>query len=117
MELLPKNEEQMLRLLIEQDWENDKSAYIKFRKQAGEELIAQYENLVSSLIEKKYIAKKQHRYFLLTPEAYSYFRDKRRDKIKKLVIALTPWIIAVIGSGVTIVLWILDKLDKYEVIP
>lgn len=51
---------------------------------------------------------------MLTPEAYSYFRDKRRDKIKKLVVASTPWIIAVIGSGVTVVLWLLDKC---EVIP
>ena len=104
----------MLSLLIAQDWENDKGAYIKFRRQADEELIAQYDNLVSSLIEKKYIAKKYRRYFLLTPEAYSYFRDKRRDKIKKLVVASTPWIIAVIGSGVTVVLWLLDKC---EVIP
>lgn len=114
MQLLSQNEEQMLSLLIKQDWENDKGAYIKFRKQADEELIAQYDNLVSSLIEKKYIAKKHIRYFLLTPEAYSYFRDKRRDKIKKLVVASTPWIITVIGSGVTVVLWLLDKC---EVIP
>ena len=114
MQLLSKNEERMLSLLIAQDWENDKGAYIKFRRQADEELIAQYDNLVSSLIEKKYIAKKYRRYFLLTPEAYSYFRDKRRDKIKKLVVASTPWIIAVIGSGVTVVLWLLDKC---EVIP
>ena len=114
MQLLSQNEERMLSLLIKQDWENDKGAYIKFRKQADAELIEQYENLVSSLIEKKYIAKKHIRYFLLTPEAYTYFRDKRRDKIKKLVVAFTPWIIAVIGSGVTIVLWL---LDKYEVIP
>lgn len=114
MQLLSKNEERMLSLLIEQDWENDKGAYIKFRKQADEELIAQYDNLVSSLIEKKYIAKKHIRYFLLTPEAYSYFRDKRRDKIKKLVIALTPWVIAIIGWGLAIAEWFLDKT---EVIP
>lgn len=114
MQLLSENEERMLSLLIKQDWENDKGAYIKFRKQADEELIAQYDNLVSSLIEKKYIAKKRTRYFLLTPEAYSYFRDKRRDKIKKLVIALTPWVIAIIGWGLAIAEWFLDKT---EVIP
>lgn len=114
MQLLSKSEERMLRLLIEQDWENDKDAYIKFRKQADEELIAQYDNLVSSLIEKKYIAQKRIRCFLLTPEAYSYFCDKRRDKIKKLVIALTPWVIAIIGWGLAIAEWVLDKA---EVIP
>ena len=105
MQQLSKNEEQMLRLLIEQDWENDKSAYIKFRKQAGEELIAQYENLVSSLIEKKYIAKKQTRYFLLTPEAYSYFRDKRKYKIKKMSIAVSSWIKVFIGWCLAVVEW------------
>lgn len=114
MQLLSKNEERMLSLLIAQDWENDKGAYIKFRRQADEELVAQYDNLVSSLIEKKYIAKKYRRYFLLTPEAYSYFRDKRRDKLKKLVIALTPWVIAIIGWGLAIAEWFLDKT---EVIP
>lgn len=74
--------------------------------------MAQYNSLVSSLIEKKYIAKKYIRYFLLTPEAYSYFRDKRRDKVKKVVNALSPWIFTIIGAGVPIVLWL---LDKYEV--
>ena len=102
MQLLSKNEERMLSLLIEQDWDNDKSAYFKFRKRADEDLIAQYDSLVSALIDKKYIAKKQIRYFLLTPEAYSYFRDKRRDKLKKLGIALTPWAIAIIGWGLSI---------------
>ncbi|MGO5116550.1 hypothetical protein ACTQ33_16390 [Candidatus Avoscillospira sp. LCP25S3_F1] len=114
MQLLSKNEERMLRLLIEQDWENDKGAYIKFRKQADEELIAEYNSLVSSLIEKKYVAQKRVRYFLLTPEAYSYFRDKKIDKIKKLVNALTPWIIAAIGWGLAIIQWVFDKT---EVIP
>lgn len=114
MQLLSKNEERMLSLLIEQDWENDKGAYLKFRKQADNELIAQYDSLVSSLIEKKYIAKKYIRYFLLTPEAYSYFRDKRRNKIKKVISTLTPWIIAIIGWGLVIAEWL---LDKYEVIP
>lgn len=105
MQLLSKNEERMLSLLIKQDWENDKGAYIKFREQADEELIAQYDSLVSSLIEKKYIAQNNIRYFLLTPEAYSYFRDKQWDKIKKLVIALTPWVIAIIGWGLAIAEW------------
>ena len=105
MQLLSKDEERMLRLLIKQDWANDKGAYFKFRKQADERLIAQYDSLVSALIEKKYIAKKHTRWFLLAPEAYSYFRDKRRDKLKKLVVALTPWIIAIIGWVLVIVEW------------
>lgn len=108
MNLLNSDEEKFLQLLLEQDWENDKSAYPKFFKQLPDNLIKQYGEIIDSLIKNGYIKKKYIRYFLLSPEAYSYFKDKKIYILKKRLEVLSPWIIAIIGWLLLIIEWLLD---------
>ena len=66
MELLDKEEEQFLELLLEQDWDNDIQAYLKFEAKLPKNLKQQYGELIQSLMDKGYIKKKRIRYFLLS---------------------------------------------------
>ncbi len=84
MELLDKEEEQFLELLLEQDWDNDIQAYLKFEAKLPKNLKQQYSELIRSLKAKGYIKKKRIRYFLLSEFAKEYKANKWKYKIRKL---------------------------------
>ena len=63
MELLDKEEEQFLELLLEQDWDNDIQAYLKFEAKLPKNLKQQYGELIQSLMDKGYIKKKEYDIF------------------------------------------------------
>lgn len=84
MELLSKEEELFLELLLEQDWENDIHAYFKFEEKLPSELKQQYTEIIQSLTEKGYIKKKRIRYFLLSESARNYKRDRKKEKAKSV---------------------------------
>ena len=89
MELLDKEEEQFLELLLEQDWDNDIQAYLKFEAKLPKNLKQQYSELIRSLKAKGYIKKKRIRYFLLSEFAKEYKANKWKYKITQ--IAITSW--------------------------
>ncbi len=86
MTKLTKEEEEFLRLLLEQDWDNDIQAYLKFREKLPENLVIQYDEIIQSLKEKGYIRKKYIRKFILSESAKTYFKDKKKNKIKNICI-------------------------------
>ena len=92
MELLDKEEEQFLELLLEQDWDNDIQAYFKFDAKLSQNLKQQYEELIQSLKDKGYIKKKEIRYFLLSEAAKTYKADKCKYKMKAAYQELKSWI-------------------------
>ena len=61
MTKLIKEEEEFLKLLLEQDWDNDIQAYLKFREKLPENLAIQYDEIIKSLQEKGFIRKKYKR--------------------------------------------------------
>ena len=85
---LIKEEEEFLKLLLEQDWENDIQAYLKFREKLPESLAIQYGEIIESLKEKGYIRKKDVRKFILSESAKIYFKDKKKNKIKDICVGL-----------------------------
>lgn len=92
MELLDKEEEQFLELLLEQDWDNDIQAYFKFNAKLPQNLKQQYGELIQSLTSKGYIKKKTIRYFLLSESAKTYKTDKWKYKIKAALQEIKSWI-------------------------
>ena len=92
MELLDKEEEQFLELLLEQDWDNDIQAYLKFNAKLPQNLKQQYGELIQSLMDKGYIKKKRIRYFLLSESAKRYKRNKWKYRIIAILQEIKSWI-------------------------
>ena len=92
MELLDKEEEQFLELLLEQDWDNDIQAYLKFNAKLPQNLKQQYGELIQSLMDKGYIKKKRKRYFLLSESAKRYKRNKKKYRIIAILQEIKSWI-------------------------
>ena len=82
MTKLIKEEEEFLKLLLEQDWDNDIQAYLKFREKLPENLAIQYDEIIKSLQEKGFIRKKYKRKFILSECAKKYTRIKFIDFAK-----------------------------------
>ena len=108
MELLTKSEERFLTLLTKQNWDTDIHAYFKLCREMDQELKTEYDSLVAALMGKGYIKQKYIRKFILAPEAYTYFKDKKQYQRKKLWKSLTPWLIAAIGWILAIIGWFVN---------
>lgn len=92
MEKLSKEEEKFLNLLLEQDWEKDIHAYIKFRVKLPENLVIIYEEIIQSLKDKGYIRKKYIRQFILSEEAKNYRNKKLFNLIKNIFFVLYKYL-------------------------
>lgn len=81
-----------MELLLEQDWDNDIQAYLKFNAKLPQNLKQQYGELIQSLIDKGYIKKKRIRYFLLSESAKRYKRNKWKYRIIAILQEIKSWI-------------------------